>query len=208
MMEPSGDFLMNLIQLLREMKGTRAQPAEFDEARRRLKEEGHATKKAPKRPMAGVKDRENRVPRSGQYGLQKVPVAAIFKSCEALGAIRDMAQGQVRGTAKHGLGHAARLFLASVIRDLPGGREAIHQLLSGCSDYDQAVTDYHVDSLRYGPWRCETAQEYGVCGYEGTCPAIRKRGGKSPVAFAYIRSRRSFLTRKRNIVRRRRGVRR
>lgn len=180
-------MLVESYQLLKRMKRARVIPSVLDEARRRLKYEGHITKKAPKRPMAKVKGREDRVPSSVQPGLLKAPVTAVFRGCEALRAIRDAAKGKVRGSAKHGLGHAERLFLASVLRGLPGGREAIHKSLSGCADYDKAVTDYHLDSLKYGPWRCVTAQEYGVCEFEGTCPALRSRGGKSPVAFAYMK---------------------
>ena len=179
--------LVKMIHLLRGMKGSRAQTSDLNEARRRLKHEGHITKKAPKRPMARVRGRAGeRLSGAGQAALLKNPVAAVFKGCEALSDLRAMAQGKVQsGSAKHGLGHAERLSLASVLRGLPGGPEAIHKLLSGCVDYDAGVTDYHIESLDYGPWRCVTAQEYGVCSYEGACPAMKKRGGKSPAAFAY-----------------------
>lgn len=187
MSDPSNSLLAALSGHLRTMAAARVRPATVDEALRRLKDEGHITKKVTKRPMARVRGRVG-VPQSGagQAALLTNPVSAVFKGCEALGAIREAAKGsKTQGGAKHGLGHAERLLLASVLRRLPGGPEAIHKLLGGCSDYDQTVTNYHMNSLQYGPWRCVTAQEYGVCLHEGTCPAIRKRGGKSPVAFAH-----------------------
>ena len=190
MKDPSHATLRGLYRLLAAMKSARVRPEELDQALTALRDEGHIPAKPKKRPMGKVKAVERAGDTcSGQGTLQKNPVEAVFGGCEALMHIRDTVQGYAQGDAKHRLGHAERLFLASTLRVLPGGVEAIHRLLSRCPDYDAAITDYHIDSLAYGPLRCETAQENGVCRYQEPCSAMGTLGGKvSPVAFAYHRS--------------------
>lgn len=107
------------------------------------------------------------------------PVETVFANCAALRTLRDGDGGD-----KHGYGHNERLALASVIRDLPGGLEALHKLFAAkCSDYVADTTDAHLKSLTHPPMRCSTLQEMKLC--TGECETIRKRGGNSPVAFAY-----------------------
>jgi len=182
----SQELLLELYRLLKSMRAGRITPAQFALAHTKLRQDGHIISRAKKRPMAKVKGAERaHNPDSSSGSLLKKPVEAVFRGCAALAEIRAVGRRKTEGGARHGLGHAERLFLASVLRGLPGGAEAIHAILGNCSDYDPAVTDYHIESLSYGPWRCATAQDYGVCGFAGQCPDIKKRGGKSPVAFAY-----------------------
>jgi len=190
----SGDFIKNLkgaYQLLQEMKRERNTPDEFKEAYARLRAEGHitdrpkrATQARPQKNIKGVDLDRSYAPSAGAYVPQ--PVEAVFRGCVALGKLQQVGQGKARGDGRDGLQHLQRLFMAGVLRGLPGGREAIHEVIGGgCPDYDPRTTDEYIDSLEHGPWRCETAQEWGVCPYEGKCPNIKNRSGKSPVAFAY-----------------------
>ena len=195
MRDPSSATLRGLYRLLAAMKSARVRPEELDQALTALRDEGHIPTMSKKRPMARAKgvDRAGDTG-SGQGTLQKNPAEAIFINCEALRDIREVAKGKGRATGRHGAGHAERLFLASTLRVLPGGQEAIHQILSGCEDYDPEVTAYHIESLDYGPWRCETAQEYGLCKWQGPCANLTKRGGNnSPVVFAYRQRRRKKM---------------
>ena len=186
-------MLKQVYRLLKTMKAGRVQPAEFDQAHARLREEGHITPKDKKRPMAKVKVKgvestggDSETSETSGTFLKK-PVEAIFKRCAALRKIRGVDKEGRDGVARHGLTHLERLFLAAVLRGLPGGVEAIHDVLRRCADYSPETTDYHIESLSYGAWRCATAQKDGirVCAFTGQCPELKKRGGKSPVAFAY-----------------------
>lgn len=117
--------------------------------------------------------------------LVENPIAAIFASCAALKRVRDDPQDE---SNRHGMGHKERLALAGVIRDLPGGHEEIHRIVAArCVDYNAAETDKGINSLHCPPMLCETLQADGVC--QEPCSAIRERNNKSPVAFAYKRTR-------------------
>jgi hypothetical protein len=108
------------------------------------------------------------------------PVDAIFTNCAALREIRDGAP-----TGRHGIGHRQRIALASILRHIPGGCEAIHAILAArCpGDYNPSRTDHHIDSLTCPPMVCGSLQNEGLC--RGQCDAIRERGSRSPAAFAY-----------------------
>ena len=81
------------------------------------------------------------------------PVEAVFTACEALRGLRDGA-----GSGRHGMGHRHRLALASILRLIPGGREAIHAIISSrcAEDYDPGRTEHHIDSLSCPPMVCSS----------------------------------------------------
>ena len=174
------ETLRGVYQLLLEMKRERNTPEELKEAYTRLEAEGHIIdrpKKAPaQRTMKGVELDRRFTPSAGAFVPR--PVAAVFKGCEALRRLQQIGLGHAQGEGRHGLRYQQRLFLAGVIRGLPGGREAIHEIIrGGCSDYDPTITDGYINSLNGGPWLCATAQKYPrkehpVCPFCALCPAI------------------------------------
>jgi len=186
-----GSSLRGVYQLLLEMMRDRTTPEEFKAAYAQLRAEGNIVDKPkraagsrPRRQIKGVELDQSSTPDPGAY--LKSPVEAVFKGCEALGQFQQVGQGKAKGDGRDGLRHQQRLFMAGVLRGLPGGREAIHEVIGGgCPDYDSRTTDEYIDSLTHGPWLCTTAQEHGVCPFTGPCPAIEARGGRSPVAFAF-----------------------
>ena len=201
MNEPTNDSLARLIRQLENMKAGRNGPAAIDQAHLSLREAGYIAEEIRSRVQVKTEDEDL----GSTARLVEKPVEAIIKYCEAVQATADVAKGKSESTARHGLGHAERFFIASVFRKLPGGVEAIHDFINECSDYDQEITDYQIDSLDHGPLLCRTAQEYGICWHDESCPSIKTRVGKSPVAFAYRTPRKGEARQKRGVEKRRRN---
>lgn len=117
------------------------------------------------------------------------PINAIYLGCAALQRIRERAEGisEPLPRAKDGLTHEERLAIASIMRELPGGRDEIHRLLRKCPDYDEVYTNNQIDSMKGAPWTCKTLRRFEICG--GLCAKMKELGKRSPVAFAYQRKR-------------------
>ena len=127
---------------------------------------------------------------SSYVKLASDAVERVFKGCVALRFIRE------GGGARHTLGHEERLALASVLRDLPGGRDVLHEILARCPGYDQATTDRHLNSLNHPPLRCDKLIEWEICAER--CEAMTKRRAKSPISFAYRANNHHRKTQRRN----------
>lgn len=151
------------------------------EVMRIRKEHGAVTSKDDELPRTREAASEPPV----ESALTDNPIASVFSGCAAMRAVRDDAPDP---HARHGRTHASRLALASILRNLPGGREEIHRILAEkCGpDYSAGTTDSQIDSLNCPPMLCETLQSSGICPVP--CATIRERNNKSPIAFAYKRT--------------------
>lgn len=108
--------------------------------------------------------------------LVENPIEAILLSCKALLKLLNQATN-----GKH-LSNDERIYISNVFRHIPGGREWLFDnVLSKLSDYNRKLTEEKLNGLKGGPTLCNT-----LCGKE-RCPEIQRRGGKSPVAFAYAK---------------------
>lgn len=83
------------------------------------------------------------------------------------------------------LNHEERIRLANLLK--PFGNEVTHNFFSKLTDYDRDYTESKLDSLKGNPSLCST-----ICGTD-LCENIKKRGNRSPIAFAYNTMQRTLI---------------
>jgi group II intron reverse transcriptase/maturase len=95
---------------------------------------------------------EERRARTTQPGRD--PAALLLEKCRALAALARKAE------LDHSLSHAERTVLRGVLGCLPdGGKEAIHDIVRHCSNYDRGMTDRNLREAPRKPMGCMRIRE-------------------------------------------------